>query len=576
MQEKQTAYLNEKTTECTGQDKLFRMVCDTSHNAFLYYIFDKDEVVTLGNWDSLFQFRIKDVADFPLLFNEVMEEEKESLAAALFAEAEKKEQDYVECKLKDGRTWLSFEVRVSYDSSRLPVDKIICIKNITRYKNQQEELEYLSFYDNQTALYNRNYFIKLLGDMVHKAEDEHATVSVLIIDIDDFRKINDGMGMLVGDEVIQQYGQFLGSFSNDKCIVCHMNSDIFCMAVYDPVGERSIEYIYQKIQERIAQGFVLSGGMEIHLTVSIGVAEYPEASRSVLELINCAEIVMFKAKSGGKSSIQYFDAPILHDFIQKATIENQLKEAIFYKNFCLYFQPQYYTDGEKLRGVEALIRWRNQENKMISPAIFIPIAEKNGAIIPIGGWVIEESIRQYARWKEVYGLPIIMSINISAVQYKRKDFVNNLMEIIHKYDVNPTEIELEITESVLIDDFADVKAKLLKLREQGIRISLDDFGTGYSSLSYLNGLPIDTLKIDKSFVDKVKTDKSTRIIMESVVSMAGQLGYETIAEGVEEEEQYDFMKEIGCSIIQGYYLGKPMPEEETDQLLQSLANRKDT
>ena len=213
---------------------------------------------------------------------------------------------------------------------------------------------------------------------------------------------------------------------------------------------------------------------------------------------------------------------------------------------------------------------------MISPAIFIPIAEKNGAIIPIGGWVIEESIRQYARWKEVYGLPIIMSINISAVQYKRKDFVNNLMEIIHKYEVNPTEIELEITESVLIDDFADVKAKLLKLREQGIRISLDDFGTGYSSLSYLNGLPIDTLKIDKSFVDKVKTDKSTRIIMESVVSMAGQLGYETIAEGVEEEEQYDFMKEIGCSIIQGYYLGKPMPEEETDQLLQSLANRKDT
>ena len=161
MQEKQTAYLNEKTTECTGQNKLFRMVCDTSHNAFLYYIFEKDEVVTLGNWDSLFQFRIKDVADFPLLLNEVMEE-KESLSEALFAEAEKKEQDYVECKLKDGRTWLSFEVRVSYDSSRLPVDKIICIKNITRYKNQQEELEYLSFYDNQTALYNRNYFIKLL------------------------------------------------------------------------------------------------------------------------------------------------------------------------------------------------------------------------------------------------------------------------------------------------------------------------------------------------------------------------------------------------------------------------------
>ena len=450
---------------------------------------------------------------------------------------------------------------------------MICVKDITRFKSQQEELEYLSYYDNQTALYNRNYFVKLLGDMVRKAEEEQVIVSVLIVDIDDFRKINDGLGMLVGDEVIQQYGQFLGTFSSDKCITCHMNSDIFCMAVYDPVGDRSVERIYHKIQKRVAKGFVLSNGTDIHLTVSIGVAEYPEASKSVLELINCAEIVMFKAKSGGKSSIQYFDAPILQDFLQKASIENQLKEAIFNKNFCLYFQPQYYTDGEKLRGVEALIRWRNQENKMISPAVFIPIAEKNGAIIPIGGWVIEESIRQYAKWRAEYGVSMIMSINISAVQYKRKDFVNKLMEIIHTYGVDPKEIEIEITESVLIDDFADVKGKLMQFREYGIRISLDDFGTGYSSLSYLNGLPIDTLKIDKSFVDRVMTDRSTRIIMESVITMVNKLGYETIAEGVEEEEQLNYMKEIGCHIIQGYYLGKPMPGDDLEKLLQEMAKR---
>lgn len=323
----------------------------------------------------------------------------------------------------------------------------------------------------------------------------------------------------------------------------------------------------------MAKGFVLSDGTDIHMTVSIGVAEYPEASQSVLELINCAEIVMFKAKSGGKSSIQYFDAPILQDFLQKASIENQLKEAIFNNNFCLYFQPQYYTNGEKLRGVEALIRWRNQENKMISPSVFIPIAEKNGAIIPIGGWVIEESIRQYAKWRAEYGVSMIMSINISAVQYKRKDFVNKLMEIIHTYGVDPKEIEIEITESILIDDFADVKGKLMQLREYGIRISLDDFGTGYSSLSYLNGLPIDTLKIDKSFVDRVMTDRSTRIIMESVITMVNKLGYETIAEGVEEEEQLNYMKEIGCHIIQGYYLGKPMPGDDLEKLLQEMAKR---
>ena len=394
--------------------------------------------------------------------------------------------------------------------------------------------------------------------MVKKAEEEQVIVSVLIVDIDDFRKINDGLGMLVGDEVIQQCGQFLGIFSSDKCITCHMNSDIFCMAVYDPVGDRSVESIYHKIQERMAKGFVLSDGTDIHLTVSIGVAEYPEASQSVLELINCAEIVMFKAKSGGKSSIQYFDAPILQDFLQKASIENQLKEAIFNNNFCLYFQPQYYTNGEKLRGVEALIRWRNQENKMISPSVFIPIAEKNGAIIPIGGWVIEESIRQYAKWRAEYGVSMIMSINISAVQYKRKDFVNKLMEIIHTYGVDPKEIEIEITESILIDDFADVKGKLMQLREYGIRISLDDFGTGYSSLNHIREIPIDVIKVDQSFVKDLAGDAYSQSFIKMVAELAQTIGVSVCVEGIETPEQFKVLQGMKVKYIQGYYFDRPM------------------
>ena len=318
IKEKQTEFLNTKNEEYPGRDKLFRMVCDTSHNAFLYYNFKKDEVITIGNWDAAFPYMVKSGEELFLLLKEVPEEERDSLKNALFPEYNGEERDFAECRLNNGRTWLSFESRVLYDKEKNPVDKMICVKDITRFKNQQEELEYLSYYDNQTALFNRNYFVKLLGDMVKKAEEEQVIVSVLIVDIDDFRKINDGLGMLVGDEVIQQCGQFLGIFSSDKCITCHMNSDIFCMAVYDPVGDRSVESIYRKIQERMAKGFVLSDGTDIHLTVSIGVAEYPEASQSVLELINCAEIVMFKAKSSGKSSIQYFDAPILQDFLQKA------------------------------------------------------------------------------------------------------------------------------------------------------------------------------------------------------------------------------------------------------------------
>ncbi|MED9902945.1 MAG: bifunctional diguanylate cyclase/phosphodiesterase [Lachnospiraceae bacterium] len=554
----------------SGRDKMFRLVCDTSNNAFLYYSFEKNELVTLGNWDNYFSFRLKEVKEIPRIYDELEDKFILPVKEVLFLEKSGGESSIEECCLKDGRTWLEFETRVTYNEMGKPTDKIICIRDITKFKTQNDELRYMAYYDGLTGLYNRNYFVKLLGEFIRQAEEEQSVVSVLFIDIDDFRKINDGMGLLIGDEVVQQYGQFLGTFSSDKVLVCHMNSDIYCMAIYDPRGSRSVEHIHKSIQERINQGFTLSTGLEIRLSVCIGVAEYPEASRSAIELINCAEIVMFKAKTNGKAQIQYFDAPILQDFLQTVNIENKLKEAVFNKNFCLHFQPQYYNNSHRLRGVEALIRWKDDENRMISPSVFIPIAEKNGAIIPIGSWVMEESIRYYAEWKRKYGYPFVMSINISSIQYKRKDFVGKLMEMIQKYDVLPGEIELEITESILIEDFAEVKEKLIALREYGVRISLDDFGTGFSSLSYLNGLPIDTLKIDKSFVDKVCADASTRIITESIVSMVNRLGYESVAEGVETKEQLAYMEQIGCDVIQGYLLGKPMPAKEIEQLLIKL------
>lgn len=565
----QVDLLKAMNQKLSGREKMFRLVCDTSNNAFLYYCFEKNEVITLGIWDSFFSFRIKETGDFSKIFDVLDEKYIMPIRDVLFLEKTGKENRSEECCLQDKKTWLEFDTRVSYDGAGKPTDKIICIRDITKFKQQNEELRYMAYFDTLTGLYNRNYFVKLLGEFVRKAEEEKSIVSVMFIDIDDFRKINDGMGLVIGDEVVQQYGQFLGTFAedNENVIACHVNSDMYCVAIYDPRGNRSVEHIHKSIQEKVQQGFVLSNGMEIRLSASVGVAEYPEATKSPLELIKCAEIVMFKAKSVGKGSIQYFDAPILQDFLQSVAIENKLKAAVFNKNFSLNFQPQYFTDTGRLRGVEALIRWRDENNNMISPAVFIPIAEKNGAIIPIGSWVIEESIRYYAEWKRKYGYPFVISINISAIQYKRKDFVPKLLEILHKYQVEPQEIELEITESILIEDFEEVKEKLMTLRDYGIRISLDDFGTGFSSLSYLNGLPIDTLKIDKSFVDKVNTDESTRIIMEAIISMVNRLGYESVAEGVETKDQFDYMKQIGCDIIQGYFLAKPMEADAFEQLL---------
>lgn len=561
--------LNQKLT---SEEKMLRLVCETSSSAFLYVNFEENIVRTLANWDYFFpDVEIKDVKDIAKLYSEVEDKYVLPLRELLFLEKTDLKSDSGIIKLKDGKTWIECEVSIIYNERNLPTDKIVRFKNVSKFQNQNEELTYMAYYDVLTGLYNRNYFVRLLADFVRKAEDENTIVSVMFVDIDDFRKINDGLGIIVGDEVVQQFGQFLSEFKSEQVVVSHFNADIYCIAIYDPCGNRSVEYIYQSIQERISSPFLLSTGQEIGISVSVGVAEYPEAAKSTLELINCAEIVMFRAKGLGKNAIQYFNAPILNDFLQNVSIENKLKEAVFCQNFTLNFQPQFHIEGKKLRGVEALIRWKDNDGKMISPSIFIPIAEKNGTIVPIGSWVIEESIKNYAMWKKKYSVDMILSLNISAIQYKRHEFIDNLMSIIKKYDVDPHEIELEITESVLIDNFVEVTEKLHILREYGLRISLDDFGTGYSSLSYLKGLPIDTLKIDKSFVDTMLVDKNAQIIMDSIVYMVKKLGFETIAEGVETKEQFDYLKSIECDCIQGYFLGKPIPAEELEKLLMRLS-----
>jgi diguanylate cyclase (GGDEF)-like protein len=435
---------------------------------------------------------------------------------------------------------------------------------------QNEELRYMAYYDYLTGLYNRNYFIRLLEEFISRAQLENNIVSVLIIDIDNFRKVNDGLGIVVGDELVQQFGGFLNEFSDDNVIVCHLNSDVYCMAIYEPVGNRSVNAIHKAIQQRTKDSFCLSGGQELQITVSIGVAEYPEAAQNALELINCAEIVMFKGKDLGKNTIQYFNAAILGDFLQSVEIENKLKEAVYNKNFVLNYQPQYYSGNRKIRGVEALIRWEDKPGHFISPAVFIPLAEKNGMITAIGNWVVEESIRQYAKWRDYYGISFTLSINISSTQYRQNDFVEHLISVLNQYHVEPERIELEITESILIDDFKMVSEKLKILRDYGIKICLDDFGTGFSSLSYLKKLPIDTLKIDKTFIDTVLSDSATRVITESIINMVKLLGFESIAEGVEEEQQYNYLHAIGCDAIQGFLWGKPQAPEQIEELIQRM------
>lgn len=556
--------------QLNGKEKMYQLVCSTSRNAFIYVDFQKNTVSILGNWKGFFDFSVEKTEDLLILTEVVKEEHKRDLRNLLCLEKKSESNGVVECCLSESGRWLEFECTVLYDKER-PVEKVIRIRDITSVKKQNDELRYMAYYDMLTGLYNRNYFVSVLSDWVRKAEADSDTIAVMCLEIDNFKKINDGLGLVAGDELIQSFGLFLKGFMDAQTIVAHVTDDTYYIAVKNPVGSHSAEKLFGSIVKRVEEPFVLMGGHEIYISVCAGVAEYPEAATNSLELINCSEIVMFRAKENGPNSMKYFETPIFQDFIENINMENKLKEAVNMNRFLLYYQPQYDSQSGKLRGVEALVRWQDESGKMISPGVFIPIAEKSGMIVPIGAWVLEEGIEKYAEWREKYNCDMILSLNISAIQYKRPDFVSNLLELLEKYKVNPKDIELEITESVLIDDFEQVVSKLRTLKEYGIKISLDDFGTGYSSLSYLKGLPIDTLKIDKSFIDTVTEDKSTQVITESIVSMVKKLGYETVAEGVETEEQFEYLKKIECDNIQGYLLGKPMPADGIADLLENEA-----
>lgn len=563
----------EENEKLRREEKMLRLLCDTSSSAFIYYNFREDRVDTLGNWEHYFDFSISAMDDLNILYDRVEEQYKIPLKEGLFIEKQWRDRDSFEIKLKECRLCIEVEVNVVYDSEGKPTDKIIRFKDVTKLTSQKDELTYMAYYDMLTGLYNRNYFVRLLGEFLRRAEKETKKVAVMFMDFDDFRRVNDGMGIIAGDELVQLFGQYLSGLMSDYVVISHFSTDIYCIAIYDPCGARSVDTIYKVIRERLKKPFKMTDGQEVTMTVSVGVSEYPEASSGTLELINCAEIVMFKAKSRGKDKIQYFDGTILEEFLQTASIQNMLKEVVFEQNFTMYFQPQYYAKDGKFRGVEALIRWRDNKGVMISPAVFIPIAEKNGTIVPIGNWVIEKSVQTYAQWRDKYHYPLILSLNVSAVQCKKRGFIDCLLQILEKYDVSPDEIEIEVTETILIDDFDYIRERLGELKKTGVRISLDDFGTGFSSLSYLKGLPIDTLKIDKTFVDTLLTDKNTKIITESIIYMVKRLGYETIAEGVETKEQFQYLKELECDMIQGYYMGRPMPAQGIADILDKLTEK---
>lgn len=555
-----------ETEKLMYHEHIYKAALNMSEDSFIYEDLKTGKIVISDRFHNMFGLQQENNFNQNLLINMISDDDKTVVSRLLTTKVDELSHRIIEFRLSDNKTWIMANIKISLDREGLPVEKIIFFRNITSVKKKNEELKYMAYFDLLTGLFNRNYFVKRLNDSLLIADKERYSVAVLYIDIDDFKVINDSLGIVAGDEVIQLFAKDLETLLDENMFAARMSNDEFCIAVMNPIGNRTIEKIYDRISELMKKTYKLINGRETHFTVSIGVAEYPECGDNALGIIKNAEIALFDVKKNGKNHICYFDHQMYSSFVEALRLERQLSVAIDKEDFILHFQPQFDTTTNKLRGVEALVRWKS-DGEIIPPDVFIPVSERNGSIISIGDWVINKAIATLSKWKNELDYEGIMSINISTLQIRKEDFVRKLKAIIDKYYVNPEDVEIEITESVLIEDLEGVVAKINTMRAYGIKVSLDDFGTGFSSLSYLKDLPIDTLKIDKSFIDGIATDSSTAIITSSVINMVKQLGVETVAEGVENKEQFEYLKKMNCDNIQGYLLGRPMGEEDIEKLI---------
>ena len=559
--------LNERLT---ANQRVFDMIARNSGNLYMYIDYrNGSEIKLIGPWDEFTGSKIeKRPFDAAYMQGMIFEDDWIKFRDTFLTMQERKEKRATaEIRTTYKKGWFRCDGTVTYDTEGKPVEKLLTFSDITKLKAQHDELMYLAYYDSLTGLYNRNYFVSQLRNMCEEADKNKTTVELLFLDIDDFKKINDSIGLLLGDELVQAFAARLQEYISDNVMIGRFGSDVFSVAIYDPMGARSATGIYNNVSEDLKKPFMLTNKKELTFTISAGVASYPEGGRTAFELVKNAEIVLFKAKDKGKDTISYFELDMINSFIRSVSTEQRLKEAIENEDFELYFQPQFSIKENRLRGAEALIRWIDEKGEVaMNPTDFINIAEKSGAIIAIGNWVIKETMRIVSEWSETYEFPFVLSINISALQLEKENFVDTLRHAVNLYGVKPQRIELELTESIFLEDRDKAVRKISMLRKLGFRISLDDFGTGFSSLSYLKDLPIDTLKIDKSFVDTAIKDKATNIITESVVDMVNKLGLETIAEGVEDQNQYEFLKRINCDIVQGYLMGRPMSRADFEKL----------
>jgi diguanylate cyclase (GGDEF)-like protein/PAS domain S-box-containing protein len=426
---------------------------------------------------------------------------------------------------------------------------------------QKNALHHQAHHDALTNLPNRSLLLDRLSQGIKRADRNETILAIFFIDVDNFKKINDSLGHHIGDSVLMKIAERLTRITRSEDTLARLGGDEFTIVTECSKNAQFSSRLAQDVLELFVEP-VLIDGHTLHITASIGISFYPQDAVEVNDLLKYADAAMYKAKNEGKNTYRYYSPEMTRLLLERVTLEEELRQAIEQEEFTVYYQPQLDVVSNKVTGLEALIRWHHPNKGLVYPDTFIPLAEETGLIIEIDRWVMRTAMKQTRAWRTEGIDPGILSLNLSVQQLMSDDFIGILKTEMEVLDYKSEWLELEVTEREMMQDPLQSIERLNKLSQMGIAIAIDDFGTGYSSLSYLKQLPLDKLKIDRSFVQGVLTNNDDASITKAVIALAKSLNLNVIAEGAETSDQADFLVESGCPNIQGYFFGKPMPADE--------------
>jgi len=468
---------------------------------------------------------------------------------------------------------------VVHDEKGNPVSMHGTVQDITERINAEEKIRFLAYYDGLTGLPNRQLFLEHFNQALYAAQRDGSKVALLYLDLDRFKRINDTLGHSAGDILLKEISICLtdnirsADIVAKACLPCkpgvtlsRLGGDEFAILLSRLAEEEQAGRVAQRILDLLSLPIMIAG-QEVYISGSIGITLFPSDGEDADTLLRNADVAMYHAKESGRNSFQFFSAQMNQRAMEKLSIETDLKKALERNELLLYYQPQIDLQTGKVVGVEALIRWQHPRLGMVSPVMFIPIAEESGLIVDIGQWVLLEACRQAMLWQQAGFAPVRMGVNISSLQFKQQNLASLVRRVLQETGFDARYLDLELTESAIMQNVSHINDTLIELKEIGVNLSVDDFGTGYSSMSYLKRFPLDTLKIDRSFVMDITTDVNDAAIIKAIIVLAKSLGLKTIAEGVETSEQLAFLQEQRCDEMQGFLISRPLPDREVERFL---------